>query len=532
MIPLHVHSNNTFLNGTIPVANLIDKCVKLGIQSIALTDTNSMHGVIEFSKIAIEKKINPIIGSCITSPTNEKKYIILLAKNNKGYSELCKIITARNLNDVFSLHNLIKQKNENLILITPLIEFLKDTSPKINLFVELITTQKEKNNNRIRYQFAKENGFGVVATNPICFMDKSDVLLHKAVSAIRLNTNIDNLNPNELADEESYFKDPKLIERSWKSLPEVLENSETIAKQCDVNLKLSEYKYPVFSNFTKSSAVTLLWEESYKGLARRYGLVNDIAKKRLEMELSVINDMGFTNYFLIVWDIVNEAKRRGMVTIGRGSAANSLVAYCLNITSIDPLEHNLYFERFLNKARSSPPDFDIDFSWKERDEIIKYIFDKYGYENVAMISTTVTFRARSAFREVAKAFGITNQEISKFSKRIPWTDAANLPNLAKLFPESKELKFNQEPWKTIVSIASRIARFPRHLSIHPGGIVITPTKITDYVALEYAKNKGLGLIVTQPDMYSIEDLGLIKIDILSQRSLGVLRDTMESIKRK
>jgi len=148
-----------------------------------------------------------------------------------------------------------------------------------------------------------------------------------------------------------------------------------------------------------------------------------------------------------------------------------------------------------------------------------------------MISTTVTFRARSAFREVAKAFGISNQEISTFSKRIPWTNASNLPRLAELFPESKQLNFKMEPWKSIVSLASRIANFPRHLSIHPGGIVITPTKITDYVALEYAKNKGLGLIVTQPDMYSIEELGLIKIDILSQRSLGVLRDTMETIKK-
>ena len=276
----------------------------------------------------------------------------------------------------------------------------------------------------------------------------------------------------------------------------------------------------------------MLWNESFKGLEKRFHHVTDSARKRLEMELSVISEMGFSNYFLIVWDIVNEAKRRGMMTIGRGSAANSLVAFCLEVTQIDPLQHNLYFERFLNKARSSPPDFDIDFSWKERDEIIKYIFEKYGYERVAMISTTVTFRARSAFREVAKAFGFTNEEISKYSKRIPWTDAANLPHLSELFPESKGLNFKMEPWKTIVDLASQIARFPRHLSIHPGGIVITPTKITDYVALEYAKNKGLGLIVTQPDMYSIEDLGLIKIDILSQRSLGVLRDTMESIKKE
>jgi len=331
-------------------------------------------------------------------------------------------------------------------------------------------------------------------------------------------------------DEEFYFKNPKLIEKKWASLPDTLNASEYIAENCNTDIKLNEYKFPFYSLPPGETSDSLLWKESFKGLNEKYDKITDVIKDRLEMEFSVIKEMGFCDYFLIVWDIVNEAKNRGMLTIGRGSAANSLAAYCLGITQIDPIEQNLYFERFLNKARSSPPDFDIDFSWKERDEIIKYIFEKYGYENVAMISTTVTFRARSAFRETAKAFGFTNTEISRFSRRIPWTSAKNLPNLSKLFPESKGLKFNIEPWKSIIDIASKIAGFPRHLSIHPGGIVITPTKITDYVALEYAKNKGLGLIVTQPDMYSIEDLGLIKIDILSQRSLGVLRDTMESIK--
>ena len=530
MIPLHVHSNNTFLNGTITLEKLINKCVEYRIPRIALTDTNSMHGVIEFSKLAIEKNIKPIIGARIDSSADGKEYVILLAKNNKGYSELCKIITSRKLNDDFLLKNLFRQKLENLFILTPSVDLLKDIEPANNFFVELIASKKEKRNDRNRYQFAIEKGFEFVVTNPVYFLNKNDYLLHKTLSAIRLKTSIDNLKSEDLADDEFYFKNPETIEQEWKNLPNELKNSELIAKKCNVDLKLSEYKFPVYSTPSETSADTQLWNESFKGLAKRYQLVTEAAKKRLEMELSVISEMGFSNYFLIVWDIVNEAKRRGMMTIGRGSAANSLTAFCLEITQIDPLEHNLYFERFLNKARSSPPDFDIDFSWKERDEIIKYIFDKYGYENVAMISTTVTFRARSAFREVAKAFGFTNEEISRFSRKIPWTDAANLPNLAKLFPESKGLNFNQEPWKTIVNIASKIARFPRHLSIHPGGIVITPTKITDYVALEYAKNKGLGLIVTQPDMYSIEDLGLIKIDILSQRSLGVLRDTMESIK--
>jgi DNA polymerase III alpha subunit len=249
----------------------------------------------------------------------------------------------------------------------------------------------------------------------------------------------------------------------------------------------------------------------------------------LNKELEVIKDQNLLDYFLIVWDIVNEAKKRGMMLIGRGSAGNSLVAYCLGFTQIDPIKHNLFFERFMNKARKSPPDIDIDFSWKERDEIVKYVFEKYGYDRVAMISTTITFRARSAFRETAKAFGISEREISKYSKLIPWTNAANLLNITEKFPESRSLGFNKEPWKTIVDLASKIGNFPRHLSIHPSGIIITPNRITDYCALEYAKNKGLGLIITQPDMYSLEDLGLIKIDLLSQKSLGVLRDTMDML---
>ncbi|PJA96051.1 MAG: DNA polymerase III subunit alpha, partial [Ignavibacteriales bacterium CG_4_9_14_3_um_filter_34_10] len=181
-------------------------------------------------------------------------------------------------------------------------------------------------------------------------------------------------------------------------------------------------------------------------------------------------------------------------------------------------------------GRKSPPDVDLDFSWRERDEIVKYVFDKYGYDKVAMISTHVTFRARSAFREVAKVFGIPDSEISKYSKFIPWTSAANLPVISEKFPEAKSIKFDSEPWISVINYAKQLSSFPRHLSIHPSGLVISPEPINKYVALEFAKNKGLGLIITQPDMYSIEDMGLVKIDLLSQRSLGVLRDTIMMIK--
>ncbi len=274
---------------------------------------------------------------------------------------------------------------------------------------------------------------------------------------------------------------------------------------------------------------SFLWKLAFSGLEERYPELTKPVIKRLQYELDVINELNLSDYFLVVWDILREANRRRMVTIGRGSAANSLVCYCLGITQVDPVKYDLYFERFLNKGRSTPPDIDIDFSWKERDEIVRYVFDKYGYEYVAMISTHITFRARSAFRETAKVFGMPDSEISKYSKFIPYTDAKNIQNISSIYPEARSLKFDSEPWNTIASIAPRLANFPRHLSIHPGGIVIAPEPITNYTALEYAKNKGLGLIVTQPDMYGIEDVGLVKIDLLSQRSLGVLRDTLKQI---
>ncbi len=531
MIPLHVHTNYSLLQGTIRIEELVETCKVNKINSIALTDTNAMNGLIQFAKKCIEVNIKPVLGSCITEPNDEKKYVIFLAKNNQGYSDICKIITQRKLNDDFTLNNILNNNWENLFIITPSINFLSLTNKSNSLYAEIIPTSSNRINASKTFQFAKENKIPFVGTNPIYFLNKSDFELHKLVTAIRLNKVMDNLKETEIIDDDYYFKTFEETSKIFVKIPEAVKNTDFINSQCNVDLKINDYKYPSYPQLKYESSISMLSRVALYGLKKRYEKIDDKVYRRLEYELQVINELNFSDYFLIVWDIVQEAKKRGMLLIGRGSAANSLVAYCLELTQVDPIKHNLYFERFLNKARTSPPDVDLDFSWKERDEIVKYIFDKYGYERVAMISTTVTFRARSAFREVAKAFGFSDNEISKYSKKIPWTNASNLTKISEMFPESKNLGFDREPWKTIVHFASRIANFPRHLSIHPSGIVVTPTKITDYCALEYAKNKGLGLIITQPDMYSIEDLGLIKIDILSQRSLGVLRDTMEVIKK-
>ena len=533
MFTLHAHSNYSLLNGTIRIGELVSFAKKHGSPYAALTDTNSMYGLIRFAKECSEQNIKPVLGSFIDDPKKKELSAIFLAKNNEGYSHLCRIITSRKLKEDFSLLELLNEPLNNLYVITSSLDLLKkiriDLPLRQNLFVELIVTRKTKSKTRELYEFAKQNNLKIVASHPAYFLTREDFLLHKVVTAIRLNSGIANLPEDVTADEEAYLITPDEFARTWKALPEAVWNADRIAQSCNVDLKLGEYKFPTYALPADESAFSYLWKIVFEGLSGRYQPITEQAIKRLQYELEVIDELGFSDYFLIVWDIIREAKNRGIMHIGRGSAANSLVSFCLGFTEVDPIEQNLYFERFLNRGRTSPPDVDLDFSWKERDSIIKYVFEKYGYDKVAMISTTVTFRARSAFREVAKAFGIANSEISKYSKFIPWSTAHSLPNIAEKFPETRSLDFTHEPWKTIVAIASKLAEFPRHISIHPSGIIITKNKMTDYVALEYAKNKGLGLIVTQPDMYSIEDIGLIKIDLLSQRSLGVLKETMKML---
>jgi len=529
MIPLHIHSYYSFLQGTIPVDSLIEKAKEYALPAIALTDTNGMYGLIEFMKKAKEANIKPIPGAFIDDPSDKNINAVFLAMNRKGYSDLCKIITTRKLKENFSLKNLLQAEFPDLVILTHSLELLQSIPLRKNIYAELISTEKEKKNTRELYEFAISRGIRCVPTHPVYFLERDDYIIHKIITAIKERSTFENLPGDELVDEEYYFRSPAELNRKWKAFPDMIFNTYSIAEMCDVDVGLGTFKYPVFRTRDNTDQFSFLWKLAFSGLEERYPELTKPVIKRLQYELDVINELNLSDYFLVVWDILREANRRRMVTIGRGSAANSLVCYCLGITQVDPVKYDLYFERFLNKGRSTPPDIDIDFSWKERDEIVRYVFDKYGYEYVAMISTHITFRARSAFRETAKVFGMPDSEISKYSKFIPYTDAKNIQNISSIYPEARSLKFDTEPWNTIASIAPRLANFPRHLSIHPGGIVIAPEPITNYTALEYAKNKGLGLIVTQPGMYGIEDVGLVKIDLLSQRSLGVLRDTLKQI---
>lgn len=532
---LHNYSYYTLLSGTIPVATLAAEARKAGYSALALTDLNNMYGLVRFSKSAAEEGIKPIFGATIDDPSDPAMRAVFLARNNQGYARLCSIITTRKLKEDFSLADVFTQELSDMFVLIPslqLLQLLKQRGVlKPNIYAELVSTKKLKSDTRRLYEFCVENSVRFVASHPAVFLRPEDYLLHKVLTAIRLNSTLANLAENNLADEEFCFKPYDSLCRLWRTFPEALENMVRIADDCNVDLEIGKYKFPVFPLPEGETSFSYLWKLCFRGLEELYGSITGEVIQRLQYELSVIERLNFCDYFLIVWDIVKQARRRGVLSIGRGSAANSLVAYCLGLSQVEPVSNNFYFERFLNMGRTSPPDVDLDFSWKERDEVVRYVYEKYGYSNVAMISTTVTFRARSAFRETAKVFGISENEISRYTKFIPWTAAQNLPDISRRFPESASLKFDHEPWISIVKIASALADFPRHLSIHPSGIVVAPGKITNHLALEYAKNKGLGLIITQPDMYSVEDLGLVKIDLLSQRSLGVLRDTLTQIKR-
>jgi DNA polymerase III alpha subunit len=530
MIPLHIHSNYSLLEGVITIDEILEKAVNYGFDSVALTDTNGMYGLVSFYKKAKERKINPILGTYIDEPERKNIYVLFLAKNFDGYSDICRIITARKLKDDFSLLKLLQKEFPNLFILTSSIELLQNIPNYENIFAELIITKANKSNSRKLFEVAKGKNIKYVISNPVYFSEPEGYLLYKVVTAIKNRSTLENLSESDLIDEEFYFKPPSAFEYLKNKIPEAFANADFIAEQCNVDLDLGKHKVPDFPKPTGSSAFDLLKNHIYEGVAKRYGKIMADIKTRLDEELDIIDELKLADYFLVVHDIYLQAKERKIMTLTRGSAANSLVCYCLGLTEVDPIKYDFYFTRFLNRSRSSLPDIDIDFNWKERDEIIQYVFNKYGYSKVAFISTHVTIRARSAFRETAKVFGFSENEISTISKYIPWTDAKNLLDISKRFPESKSLNFSNEPWKSIVNIASRLADFPRHLSIHPGGIVISPLPITTYTALEYAKNKGVGLIITQPDMHGVEDLGLIKIDLLSQRSLGVLRDSIQQVK--
>lgn len=525
---LHVHSNFSMLAGTRRVEDLVTAAAACGMDSLALTDTDAMHAVVPFTEACEKLGIRPIYGVELTGedgPTFLRA--VLLARNSKGYSEISRLVTSRRLDEDFDFGEALADVSDNVYVLVSHRLPLTRLRHLDNLRAALpVAPGHERDRERWRIaDAARRLGVETVAAGGVWFLEEKEHLVHRVLTAVRTRTTIGTLPRGEAVERDSFFHTPAAVMRVFSGDTGPVAEAARIADDCRVDLDLGRRRLPEFLLPPGEDASVTLRRIALRGLRERMGEACPYDEKRAAMEkidheLSVIEDKGLAGYFLICWDIVRFARSRGIRTLGRGSAGNSLVSYALGITHFNPLRHNMFFERFLNPEREHLPDFDLDFGTDDREIILKYIFRRYGKDHVAMIGTFSTLRARSALRETAKALGIPEGEIRQFIRAIPfYASIDRLDHLAKVSPRAAGLPVDREPFRTLIAIARKIEGFPRHMATHPCGLVVSPEPITDMIPMQRGDK---GYEITQWSMYEVEEAGLVKIDIIGQKGLAVI----------
>ena len=524
--PLEAHSCYSFLSGTATPRQLVARAVEYDISALALTDADGLYGAIAFYRAARAAGVKPIIGVRL-GPW------VLLARDHTGYTHLCAIITAVHLGTAsataldawpfdFGADHLLLLSDD----IGQLRRFVKKGFAPLAAIALYGDAASHRRAATVR-DAARALGIRAVATAPTHFLRPADYRIHRILTAIRLNTTETLLPPDATAPSGAWFRPPARTERLYGLWPETLANAAWVAEACNVELPMGTPLFPKITLQDGGSPFSWLQRQSLEGLRRRYRPLPPAATTRVRYELSVIRDLGFTSYFLIVADIVRFAQHNNIPIVGRGSAANSIVAYALGITRADPLRHNLYFERFLNRSRRDMPDIDLDICWRGRDRVLEYVYERFGAEQVAMVCTHNTFQARSAIRETARALGFAERDIAPITRVIPHYGAEDLRLLINTLPECRHLRANEEPLKSVLEVGEAIAGLPRHLSIHAGGMLIAPDRITRYSPLEQAPK---GIVITQYDKEPIEQLGLLKMDLLGHRALSAIHDAVAAVR--
>jgi DNA-directed DNA polymerase III PolC len=538
-------SRYSLLRGTFSTRQLVEKAVLSGAKHVSLTDHRGLYGALPFQTAAKEAGIHPIFGASFKSGPPGAA-LVALARNARGYQSLCRLVTsdqmarpkgglAESTDESRSLREIALENSEGVVFLTSDPDFARFLRPHVSpqsLFLEyfLADSRQSRQLTRQLVDLAGALDLRGVATNRVHFLEPADYQLHKVLAAIRLRKTVDTLADDDVVPSSCDFASEEVMARRFADLPDALRAAPDIAESCEVELPVGGKQLPRFQPESGESPEAYLRRLCEEAIPRLYPPeTRAAARMRLDHELGVILGMGYASYFLVVWDMVRHAREQGIPTTGRGSAADSLVSYLLRFTHVDPIRHNLYFERFLNPARSTPPDIDIDLCWRRRDEVVDYVYQRWGAGHVAMISTHITFAGRSCVREVGKALGLSESEIERYTRFLPHYGAIDIEQLRRERPESRHLDFEAEPLRTIMPLAKRIEGFPWHLGVHPSGIVVSPHPLTRSVPLEMAAK---GLVVTQYDMYPIEDLGLMKIDLLGQRSLSVIADVCAQVRRE
>ncbi len=567
-VHLHNHTEFSLLDGAAKVRSIVDKAHELNMRAVAITDHGVMFGVIDFYKAARKKGIKPLIGCEVyvaprsrfdreAKKDDQPYHLLLLARNIKGYRNLIKLVTFSFMEGFYYKprvdRELLEQYSEGLIALSACLageiprlmlqgddEKAKETAlwyeqiyGKGNYYLELqdhgLPEQQEVNQKLL--QLGETTGIPLVATNDVHYLERDDSPAHDVLLCIQTQKTVEDPNRLKFGGDGFYFKSAAEMEKTFASFPpSVLENTLKITDACELEFDFDSMHLPPYDiPEPYENAEAYLKALCYKGLEKRYPVLEPHITERLEYELGVINHMGFPGYFLVVWDFVNYAREQGMpVGPGRGSAAGSLVAYALGITNIDPLRYGLLFERFLNPERVSMPDIDIDFCYERRDEVIRYVVEKYGEDRVAQIITFGTMAARLAVRDVGRALGFNYGEVDRVAKMIPHELNMTIDKALKLNKELRELYESDDRYRRLLDTSLKIEGLSRHSSTHAAGVVIAGEPLMQHVPLLKTSD---GVVVTQFPMTELEELGLLKMDFLGLRTLTIMDEAIRQVNR-
>ena len=529
---LHCHSWFSLGQGPSGLDALLIAAARRGYRTLACTDTNGVYGAVEFQRSAEEVGIRPVLGAHLVHRGEE---CVALPTDDLGWSALCRAITWIHWNSgereqpLPRLSEVLAGDRDGLIVLSASVPFLErvvSRSGPSDLFAEL-RPGKERH---AVLAAARRLGVLPVATNAVMFADPEDWPRHRLLRAISLNTTLSACPPDRLSARDSWLKPAPEIARHFPDCPDALTRTMELADRCRYRIPIGARVVPP-RMAEHTDALERLRADAYAGAARRYGMIAPVTRDRLEHELAIIAQKGFADYFLVVKDIVEH----GPTHCGRGSVANSIVSYALGITHVDPLAAGLLFERFLNPERKDPPDIDLDFPWDERDRVLGYVFRRYPMPRAAMVANHNTIKLRGALREVAKVHGRPPGEIREVTRRLPgYSDEAPIERLLAEHPNFRGLDL-PPGWLVLAKDATQLVGTPRHLSLHPGGVVIVPAALTDYVPVQPAVKRldgapDLTVPVIQFEKDGAEDAGLVKIDLLGNRSLAVIRDGIAAVR--
>jgi len=563
---LHLHTEYSLLDGAARIKKMVKKAKEYAMDSVAITDHGVMFGVIDFYEACKKEGIKPIIGCEIYTtqgsrhskdPVKDKmrNHLVLLAKDSEGYRNLMKIVSLSHLEGFYHKpradKEILEKYKDGLICLSACMQgivprllllgdyegakkealWYRDTFGADNYFLEIQDQgiEEEKKLIPLMRKISDEIGVGLVATNDVHYVNQSDAEAHDILLCIQTGARVSDENRMRYANDQFYFKSEEEMRRIFADIPEAVDNTALIAERCNVEFDFDKMHIPYYTAPDGKDNITYLKELCEEGLIKRYGKDAGKHRERLEYELSTIEEMGYVEYFLIVWDFIDFAKKRGIaVGPGRGSAAGSIVAYTLEITDTDPIRHGLIFERFLNPERISMPDIDIDFADNRRQEVIDYVIEKYGKDKVAQIAAFGTMRARNAVRDVGRVLDVSYGETDKIAKAIPQELDMTIDKALSANPELAKSYREQPVTRKVIDMARALEGMPRHTTVHAAGVVISKENIDEYVPL-FNSDKG---VCTQFEKNTIEKLGLLKMDFLGLRNLTIIDDAMKMIEEQ